>query len=177
MTLQPGDVIIVRTGGGPAARLAALLIRFGARLRGQDDRINHVAVVHHADAVGTLWAIEARPGGVGWVDVARYENPYLISTAAQPKTDAQRTQVCTAAAGLLGVGYDWRAIGMDAAEAFGLNRLWQDHTWGDDPPAHVVCSALASWVYHRAGLAVPGTPWRTTTPADWAEWVLNGGWG
>ena len=176
MTLQSGDVIIVRTGGGWLARVAARLIRLAAALRDQDDLINHVAVVHHTDAAGTLWAIEARPGGVGWVDVARYQNQYLLSTARQPKTDAQRQQVCAAAAGMLGIGYDWHAIGMDAAEMIGLNRLWQDHTWGDDPPAHVVCSALASWVYHRAGLDTPATPWRTTTPADWAEYVLAARW-
>lgn len=177
MMIQPGDVAVVRT---PAHtwrhRIAGRLIRLGAALRDQANLNDHVIVAHHADTAGTLWAIEARPGGVGWVDVAEYVDGYLLSNADQPKTPEQRQQVCDAAEGLLGVSYDWAAIGMDAAEVFGLERLWRDHTWGDRPPAHIVCSALASWTYGRAGLAAPAPPWRTTTPGDWAEFVLLRRW-
>lgn len=175
--IQPGDVLVVRT---PATtwrhRIAGRLIRFGAALRDQANLNDHVIVAHHADTAGTLWAIEARPGGVGWVDVAELAEGHLLSNVDQPKTDVQRQQVCAAAEGLLGVGYDWAAIGMDVVEALSLERLWRDHPWGDRPPAHIVCSALASWTYARAGLAGPAAPWRTTTPGDWSEFVLTRGW-
>ena len=177
-TLLPGDVIVVRTPDGNwLDRLTSRLIRFGAALRDESNLDNHVAVVHHTDAAGTTWAIEGRPGGVGWVDVAEYDNGYFLSNAAQPKTDQQRAKVCTAAEGMLGVAYDWAAIGMDAAEALGLNGLWKSNVWGEKPPAHVVCSALAAWVYGDVGLAEPRKPWRTCTPADWAEFVMARGWG
>ena len=63
VSLQPGDVILVRTGG-----LAATMIRFGAALRGAPNLNNHVAVAHHLDAHGTLWCVEGSPGGAGWRD-------------------------------------------------------------------------------------------------------------
>lgn len=176
-TLLPGDVVIVRTPSSNwLERTESFLIRLGAALRGEDDLENHVAVVHHTDGHGTTWAIEGRPGGVGWTDISSYDNPYFLSNAAQPKTIEQRAKVYKAAEGLLGVAYDWTAIGMDAAEALGLGDLWTNGPWDGKPPAHLVCSALAAWVYRDANLPCPATPWRTTTPADWAEWVLRKGW-
>ena len=177
LKVQPGDVLVVRT---PAPtwwdRTASRLIRLGAALRDRPNLDNHVAVMHHTDAAGTPWGIEGRPGGVGWVDLRPYDNPYLLTNAAQPKTDAQRHQVRQAAVGMLGVGYDWAAIGMDTADALGLDHLWRAHDWGNQPPAHVVCSSLGAWVYHHAGLAEPNTPMLTTTPGDWADWILRRGW-
>jgi hypothetical protein len=170
--IQPGDVLAVRT----PPSVFGTLIRFGAWLHHQPDHVDHVVVAHHRDAAGTLWGVEGRPGGVGWVDIATYDNRWLVSNAAQYKTADQRRQVCTAAAHLLGVGYDWAAIGVDAVTAVGFDHLWRAGDFGGRPPAHVVCSSLASWVYRRVGLAEPVGPQRYSTPADWAAWMIEEGW-
>lgn len=173
----PGDVIVVRTPQHHwYGRLASRLIRLGEALRDKPNLDNHVAVVHHVDPAGTLWAIGAGPNGVGWTDVSVYDNPFFLSNEAQPKSSLQRDQVCAAAEGLLGVAYDWTAIGMDAVEAVALSRLWRSHPFGTAAPSHIVCSALASWVYQKVGLPAPAAPWRTTTPGDWSEFVLTQGW-
>jgi hypothetical protein len=169
--LLPGDVLVCRTNdtGGE-------LIRLGAALEDKASNDNHVALVHHRDPAGTLWVIEARPGGVGWADAEQYDNPYLLTNVEQPKTGDQRRQVCTLAVGMLRVGYDWAAIGMDAAQALHLDGLWRVKDFGDAPPAHVVCSSLVAWLYRKAGLAEPAGRQRTTIPADWADWILRRGW-
>ncbi len=175
--VQPGDVLCVR---GPDRswwdRWVGRLIRLGAALRDEPNLDSHVVIAHHTDAAGTHWGIEGRPGGVGWVDLAVYDGPYVVTNATQPKTPDQRAAVCAAAVGLLGTGYDWAAIGMDTLDALHLDALWRDHTWGDQPPAHVVCSALATWVYQHVGLASPRVPWRTSTPGEWTAWILEKGW-
>lgn len=174
-TLGPGDVLVVRTPDRRCwDRAASYLIRLGAALRDRPNLDNHVAVYHHTDAAGTPWGIEGRPGGVGWVDLRQYDNPWLLTNAAQPKTDAQRHLVCQAAVGLLGVGYDWAAIGMDTADALGLDHLWRvAEDWGAKPPGHVVCSSLAAWAYQHADLDRPPGRMMTTTPGDWSEFILT----
>lgn len=169
--LLPGDVLVCRTNdtGGE-------LIRLGAALKDKPNLDNHVALVHHRDPAGNLWVLEARPGGVGWEVASKYDNPYLLTNVEQPKTDTQRRQVCALAVGMLRVGYDWAAIGMDAAQALHLDGLWRVKDFGDEPPAHVVCSSLVWWLYRQAGLAVPPVPGRTVTPADFADWILRRGW-
>lgn len=174
--LQPGDVVAVRsTSRNFWQRLFARLIRFGAALEDKANLVNHIVIVHHRDAAGVLWGIEGRPGGVGWVDLAEYDNKYLASNTAEPKSANQREDICGYAMGLLGVAYDWLAIGVDATTAAHLTELWGDREWGDRPPAHVVCSSLADYVYDRVGLAHPGNG-RYTTPADWYELFLTNGW-
>jgi hypothetical protein len=170
--LAPGDVMVVRTGGGWAARL----IRFSAALEDKPNLDNHVAVVHHTDAAGTPWAIEGRPGGVGWVDARRYDNPYLLTNTGQPKTTEQRERVCALTVGLLGTPYDWSGIVADAMAAVGAPLLWRTRAFGSAPPAHVVCSSLAAWAYRQAGLAEPGVATRAVTPADWADFILGREW-
>jgi hypothetical protein len=174
--LLPGDVLIVRTTGGWWARLIGRLIRFGAATRDQPNMDDHVAIVHHVDPAGTLWVIEGRPGGVGWASAQQYDNPYLLHNAEQPKTQDQRDEVCALAVGLLGTPYDWSAIVADGMAAIGAGTLWRSKDFGDGPPAHVVCSSLAAWLYHRVSLAEPDTTRRVTTPGDWADWVLRRGW-
>jgi hypothetical protein len=166
-----GDVLCTRSSKGLAGRL----IRLGAALQDQPDTVNHVVIVHHRDRAGTLWGIEGRPGGVGWVDCARYlRGPYTLDNGAQQKTAHQRAQVCKAAAGLIGTPYDWTGIALDAMQAIDAPALWADR-WKGQVPAHVVCSSLADWVYEHVGLASPD-PDRTCTPADWAEFIIEKGW-
>jgi hypothetical protein len=170
--IRPGDVIAVRT----PPSVFGWLIRLGALLRGRPSTVDHVVLVHHVDQAGRLWGIEGRPGGVGWVDLAAYNNRWLLSNRDQPKTDAQRARVCELAVDMLGTPYDWPAIIHDAAIAFRLDHLWRSADFGARAPGHVVCSSLVAWLYHQAGLAAPRGPLETCWPADWANFILREGW-
>lgn len=174
MEVLPGDLLLTRNNAWWAR-----VIRFGALLTGQMEAWNHVAIFHHTDAAGTPWAIEGRPGGVGWQDARKYlKDPRTLTNIGQPKTDAQREKVAAGAEGLLGVAYDWRSIGMDAIAATRLDFAWtHNDSSGDGAPAQVVCSSLADWLYNDAGLTNPGKmPWQLTTPADWAELIVQNRW-
>ncbi len=165
--LQPGDVLAVRT----RARWG-WLIRLGAALAGKPDLQDHVAIVHHWDANGTLWVIEGRPGGVAWQDGKDYlASPWTISNVEQVKADAQREVICDGARAMVGMRYDWEAIAGD-----GLDDL---HLW--DPVngtvhGEVVCSSLAVFLYDKAALPRPAGGERKIQPADWTTWILTRGW-
>lgn len=170
--LQPGDVCAVRTSGA-----AGWWIRLGSALRGQPNFDNHIVVVDHADAHGTLWGIEGRPGGVGWVDVAGYfagvNGTYAVTNVHQPKTDAQRQAVCKVMRAMIGTPYDWEAIEQDGFEDLHLPELWGEK-WDGLTPGHVVCSSVAAWAYHVATLSAPKTAdMRHTEPSDWTEFCLE----
>jgi hypothetical protein len=171
--LQPGDVLAVHTPND----ITGWWIRFGAALDGKPDVSNHIAVVHHTDAHGTLWVIEGRPNGVGWRSSNDYlHSKMLLTNAAQPKTELQRTKICSYMVLLLGTPYDWEAIVADAAND--LHFDWSPSpAWkGGKVPAQVVCSSLACYAYDKAGLArPPGNP-RTDQPADWDQFILNRAW-
>ena len=170
---QPADLLIVS-----ATSWAAKLIEIGAVLRGRDPA-SHIAVLHHTDTHGVPWAIEGRPGGVGWRDARDYlSDPRTVTNVAQPKTQAQRDQVCALMVKMLAVGYDWiGGIGADAAMALNLPRLWAPGNDGK-VPGHVVCSSLAAWGYDEAGLPSPAPPakWETVTPADWKTYCEQRHW-
>ena len=173
--LHPGDVVLTRSKGW-----VGWIIRFGAALLDRPNTRNHVIVVHHRDAHGTLWGIEGRPGGVGWVDMTTVLRDRLTSSnAPQPKTPAQRAAVCEAVESVLQRPYDWGAIGRAAAESLRLDRLWGDRDHADGAvPGALICSALADWAYETAGLSNPGAGQRTryTTPADWDLFIQSRGW-
>jgi len=174
MLVQPGDVLATQD-----PTWWARLIRFGAALRDQPDSWNHIIIASHRDGGGTFWGIEGRPGGVGWVDLAPWlANRWTISNAEQSKTDEQRTQIVTIAKGLLGTPYDWAGIVADAMAAIDAPNLWRLRDFdAAGPPAHVVCSSLAAYAYHKVGLAGPVAPLlRAVTPADWASWILRRDW-
>jgi hypothetical protein len=168
--LQPGDVILVRSGG-----LAGTMIRLGAALRDAPNLSNHVAVAHHLDAHGTLWCVEGRPGGAGWRDAKAYTgSAWTLDNSAQPKTGLQCAAVCTIMAALVGTPYDWEAIAADAAADLHLDTAWLP-AWNGTVPGHVVCSSLAAYAYAKAGLPGPAAD-RTVQPADWDTWILTRGW-
>ena len=169
--VQPGDVLAVRTGS-----VASAAIRLGAALLDRPNVANHIAVIHHTDAHGTVWALEGRPGGVGWRDAKAYlASPWTIANPRQPKTPAQRRAVCAAMLAMIGTAYDWQAIAADALNAFRLERLWHP-TWKDGTvPGQVVCSSLAAWAYAKAGLACPPGG-RETTPSDWVSLITENRW-
>lgn len=172
MTINKGDVLCTRNPKG----WPAYFIRLGAAIRDRPSIVNHVIVAHHVDKAGVWWGVEGRPGGVGWVDLRRaMKSPYTITNAAQPKTVEQREEIAYVAKGLLGTPYDWQGIVADGMEAISAQELW--NSWTDTPPAHVVCSSLADWVYDRVGLASPGQKFdRTVTPGDWAQFIIEKGW-
>jgi hypothetical protein len=171
---QPGDVLVI-DGTSDIAKL----IELGAVLAGEP-AASHVAVMHHVDDAGVPWAIEGRPGGVGWADARAYlQDPRTVANVLQPKTQAQRLQVTALAAKLLGTSYDWLGgIAEDAFNALGLGALWAEK----DPatglvPGAVVCSSLAAWVYDRTGLAAPHPDdWRHVDPGAWAAFILAAKW-
>lgn len=172
--LQPGDVVAVRTGG-----FAGEMIRWGEALRGWPNLDNHIVIV---DSIQNdiLVGIEGRPGGVGRVDVSRYFTApyaaYAVSNVNQPKTDSQRSIVVKVMRNMLRVGYDWDAIAQDALVDLGIPQLWNEK-WHNTSPAHVVCSSLAVWGYHEAGLAAPQQEdMRHIEPANWTEFCLTEGW-
>jgi hypothetical protein len=171
--VQPGDVICTRSNGWWSR-----IIRFGAALRGRANLVNHVAVAHHFDAAGTLWGVEGRPGGVGWVDLTnQLKSPMVNANVKQPKTEAQRLRICEYAEQLLGTPYDWTAIVVSAMDALRINLLWYKTDEKGGVPAHVICSAFADWAYEHVGLPSPrGTNGKYTTPADWDELIINEGW-
>jgi hypothetical protein len=171
--IEVGDVLVTR-----GTDWAARLIRLGAALLDEPNLDNHVAIAHHKDANGVWWVVEGRPGGVGWADAHNYlASPYTTNNIGQSKTAAQRDQIATVAMGMLGTPYDWTGIVADAMSAVGVQDAWAQNWKGQGPPGHVVCSSLAAWVYLKAGLEVPTAheP-RQTTPADWEQFIIQGGY-
>lgn len=172
--VAPGDVLVVRTKSP-----WGILVRIGAWLTGKPNTVDHVAVYHHRDLAGISWAVEGRPGGVGWVDVRQYDGPHVVSNAGQPKTGEQRKAICDLTESLLQRPYDWGAIAQDAIDALHVRDLWASTDYGDDPPGHVVCSSLAAWVYRHVGLDHPAGKdgrVRWVTPGDWARFVADRAW-
>lgn len=179
ITPVPGDVWTVRTNG-----LAARLIRFGATIRylfsGNNpdaDFDNHVVIVIKQTA-GVWWGINGRPGGVGWTDLSQYINdPATITNYEQPKTDEQRAQIVALVPQVLGTPYDWDAIMVAAATDLHLPQLFNSDPskWGTTVPGHVICSALAAWMYDHLGMAAP-TECRDTQPSDWTNFDLTKAW-
>jgi hypothetical protein len=169
--VQPGDVLLVRTGS-----IAGTFIRLGAALTGKPNLASHVAVLHHTDGHGTPWAIEGRPGGVGWRDARQYlTSAWELDNAAQPKTDLQRQRVCGTMEALIGTAYDWPGIVADALSALRIRLPGWDPSWHGTVPGHVVCSSLAAYAYAKAGLPCPAGD-RNVTPGDWDQFVLTKAW-
>lgn len=170
--VAPGDVLAVRSAGWPAR-----LIRFGAALRDAPNMVNHIAVVHHRDAKGTLWCVEGRPGGVGQRDATAYlTSRWTVTNAAQPKTEAQRAGVCGTMTAMLGTAYDWEGIVADAGHAFGLDTAWLPDFRTGQVPGAVVCSSLAAYAYAKNGLGHPPGPDRKVEPAGWDGFIRTRAW-
>jgi hypothetical protein len=169
--IAPGDVLVVRTEG-----ITAGLIRFGAAWRDLPNLENHVAIAHHVNQ-GVWRGIEARPGGVGWVDLEDYlESRYTLTNYRQPKTEGQRSTVCSIMEQMLKTGYDWDAIAQDALYDLHIPDVWAER-WHGQTPDHVVCSSLAAWGYHGAHLAAPATEdMAHIQPANWTEFILVNGY-
>jgi hypothetical protein len=169
----PGDVLAVRV-----ADVFGEVIRFGAGLIDLPNLSSHIAVLDHQDKNGTWWAIEGRPGGVGWQDATAYLNsPHTITNRNQAKTIPQRNLVCAGMKQALGTGYDDLAIVEDGMRDVGLQITWDDMwktTPGAPSPAHVVCSSVAVWMYHLAKLLYPANvDMAHVQPGDWDKFILE----
>ena len=171
--MEPGDIVCTRNPKGFTARM----IRLGAALLDRPNTVNHVIVVSHRDPAGTLWGIEGRPGGVGYVDMKNaVRSPYTLNNGKQAKTEEQRQMVVHVAKGLIGTPYDWQGIIADGMKAIHAQELWCS-SWKGQVPAQVVCSSLADWVYDKVGLESPGAVFdRTVTPGDWADLITVRRW-
>lgn len=170
--VKPGDVIAVRSPG-----IFGQLIRLGSAIHDEAELDNHIAVFHHIDGAGIPWAIEAKPGGVGWRDARDYlNNGYTITNRNQPNRDPNaRNQICAIMEAMLHTPYDWPAIAQDALNDLRLPDIWKE-AWGPQlqSPAHVVCSSLAAWGYLKVGWDHPQTADPAhVQPSDWLEFILN----
>jgi hypothetical protein len=183
-----GDVLVTREGPW----IVSALIRLGAKLTGRPAFCNHVIIVHHRDARGTLWGLEGRPGGVGWRDLTEPLKGVLTNANnEQPKTEEQRYLIAVASESLLATPYDWMAIAEHTRVALSF---WERvkvfkslpgglsfdaaKEFGEERPAHVVCSAYADWAYEQVGLKNPGgnAVTRMTSPGDWDKFIMERAW-
>lgn len=168
--LKPGDILVVADKKWPS-----FFIKLGALLKGDSALHNHVAVISHRDDAGTLWAVEGRPSGTGWVDASIYlKAPFTKTNAGldRNRTDAERAQVVAIVQGMVGTKYDWSAIVELGMDAIGAGELWRAKEYGDaEVPAHTICSALAAWAYKRVGWKRPDEKARFTTPGEWYDFI------
>jgi len=173
--LRPGDVVIVEMG----IWIIRWLITIQAFLVGKAKyrQSGHVIVVTHRDSEGRLWGIEGRPGGVGWAELDKRAGKWGLSNVEQVKDDAQRSKIVETMKTLLGTKYDYDAYVQIALATIGINTTWTDFN-GCDVPSHIICSAIADYVYEDVGLANPGgeTITRFTTPAQWGEFIDKKQW-
>lgn len=171
LDLRPGDVLAVRSNGA-----AGWWIRIGAALHNQPNLSNHIAVVHHTDIHGTVWGIEGRPGGVGWVDCRKYlESPYTLTNVEQNKTAIQRQNICKTMEAMLGTPYDWEAISVDGMTDLGVRLPGWRPDWTGTVPGHVVCSSLADYAYWKNNVDCP-VGGRGVQPSDWVKFILTKAW-
>jgi hypothetical protein len=151
------------------------LIRLGSDTLDEPAAQSHIAVIDHQDAgTGRWWAVEGRPGGVGWRDASDYLLAEgTITNYKQPLDTGQQTLICSAMRQALGTPYDWDGIMQDAARDLHLPDLWADtQHWSGSVPAHVVCSSVAAWAYHKAGAAYPEqVDTRHIEPSDWVQFI------
>jgi hypothetical protein len=173
--LKPGDVVIVEMG----IWIIRVLIWIQAFLTGRVkySQGGHVIVVTHTDTEGRLWGIEGRPGGVGWAQLDKRNGKWGVANTAQPKDAAQRSKIVETMKTLLGTKYDYDAYLQIALETIGITVNWTDFR-GNEVPTHIICSAVADYVYENVGLANPGglKITRFTTPAEWAEFIDKKEW-
>lgn len=175
--LKPATVLVM--SGSPY--LPEQAIEIGAIIDGEP-AAEHVAIVHHTGPAGVLWGLEGRPGGVGWVDCAKYvEHPMTIANTGQPLTDEVRMGIAVIMEAMLGTPYDWAAIIEDGGQIlprkFGLPDIWHEKVDGK-LPGHIVCSSLAAYGYDRKAQPCPSpNDYRHVTPADWAKFIIENNYG
>lgn len=174
-TLKPGDVIVTEMG----VWIIRILIWIQAILTGKSKyrQSGHIIVFTHVDTEGRYWGIEGRPGGVGWAQLDKRSGKWALTNVDQPKDAAQRSKIVETMKELIGTKYDYSAYVAIALQTVGITTEWTDFK-GNQVPTHVICSAVADYVYEDVGLDNPGgyRITRFTTPAEWAEFVDKREW-
>lgn len=174
-TLKPGDVVVVKMGIWIIRALIWIQATLTGKFKYRDG--GHIIVVSHRDDEGRLWGIEGRPGGVGWVLVDKYAGSWGVANVDQPKSDEDRYVIVETMKQLLGTKYDYLAYLDIAFQTLGITKNWTDFK-GDDVPPHVICSAIADYVYEIRKLPNPGgySVTRFTVPAQWYEFIDKKQW-
>lgn len=166
--LRPGDVLVIAD-----KKATSFFVKLAALFTNKPALYNHIAIVHHIDDAGTVWCVEGRPSGTGWVDAEKYLKAPFTKTNAHMypnRTDEQRSKVASIIEGMIGTPYDWSAIVEIGMNAIHADELWKAKQWNaDEVPTHVICSSLAEWAYQQVGWTTPApyTSGRFVTPADW----------
>lgn len=171
--LKPGDVVITEMGVWIIRWL--IIIQSVLTGLGKYRKSGHVIVVTHRDEQNRLWGIEGRPGGVGWAQLDKRNGKWGVTNSDQSKDAAQRSKIVETMKSLLGTKYDYDAYLQIALQTVGININWTDFK-GEQVPTHIICSAVADYVYEDVGLANPGgvSITRFTTPAEWAMFIDKG---
>lgn len=174
ISAAPGIVLAINSGNS----LADEAIRLGSALINEPNLANHIAVLTHKDAKGTWWALEGRPGGVGWADATGYlNNKYTISNQKQPLNPSQRGIICSAMQGLINMKYDWVAIVGDGMRDLHLPVLpdpWAVKDKSGIISGHVVCSSAAIYAYAKAKASRPDyTDDAHIEPSDWVKFIIE----
>lgn len=176
ITPTPGMVLAVHTPDN----FTDDMIRLGSALIGEPNIANHIAVIDHRDSKGTWWALEGRPGGVGWRDATSYlASGYTISNQGQMQAAsvAQASSVCFWMRKLINTGYDWDAIVGDAQRDLHLPVLpdpWAERDVNGEVKGHVVCSSAAVFAYIKGILKYPTySDMAHTEPSDWVKFILD----
>jgi hypothetical protein len=166
MIPQPGDFCCVPIGG-PGGRVIGL----GERLCGSAFSMYQHAFVY----LGDMTVVEAMPHGARTRRlVAPAEQFGLWSSGSVLLVSSERTAICAAARGYVGVGYSWLDYGAIAAHALHLPIPGLRGYIGSTH--HQICSMLVDQCYADAGVHLfddgrwPG--W--VTPSDLAGVVEAG---
>lgn len=177
--LRAGDVLVVDAPAKGVAGLGGWFVQLRARLMGEPDLHDHVAIFSHWDTEGQPRGYEGRPSSFGQVNLTKYlKHPMTISNASQPKTDRQREGLMNLCQQSMGIPYDWAAIMGFGLTTVGLPFLPEEWPTGG-LPAQGVCSSLLALLYARVGLLNPGTKqgrYRSVDVDDWTVWVAVAGW-
>lgn len=174
-TLKPGDVLVIQS----SIFGVKWLIKLQAILSGgwKYRQAGHVVIVDHTDSENRVWGIEARADGIGWLDLSKFSGKWYVVNNEQPRTTEVDTRLVTIAREMLGKPYDYMSYLDIALQTLGISDKWTDFK-GNDIPPHFICSALADYVYEKAGLPNPGSfeITRFTTPWQWFRFIDKKQW-
>lgn len=177
ITAKPGLLLAVRTEGSWEDEM----IRLGSALLDEPNQDNHIAMLHHIDAKGTWWALEGRPGGVGWRDATQYlASGMTVCNQHQPMSLTQSLAAAGWMEKLINTSYDWDAIVGDGLRDLHLPVPPDPWALKDENGVirgDAVCSSSAIFAYAKTQLAVPTyTDQAHIEPSDWVKFWLDNKW-
>jgi hypothetical protein len=155
--MLPGDVALVRPGGWVGAGIDVVTT----------SRYCHIRLIVAEDGS----TVEANPPGAMR---GRIQGGDVIVTA--PLTDAQRAQVATTAAALIGIPYGWLDVAALGLAQFGIHPPGLSKRLGR--PDRLFCSQLVDLVWRSVGFHAftDGRLPQNVSPGDIADLALVNGW-